>query len=52
MKYEEFKDNDTLELFKKSGGNILFTTVDGIINWGRKTHYGLLRLLLLAAVLK
>ncbi len=36
MKYEEFKDNDTLELFKKSGGNILFTTVDGIINWGRK----------------
>lgn len=36
MKYEEFKDNDTLELFNKSGGNILFTTVDGIINWGRK----------------
>lgn len=36
MKYEEFKDNDTLELFKKSGGNILFTTVDSIINWGRK----------------
>lgn len=36
MKYEEFKDNDILELFKKSGGNILFTTVDGIINWGRK----------------
>jgi len=36
MKYEEFKDNDTLELFKKSGGNILLTTVDGLINWGRK----------------
>jgi NADH-quinone oxidoreductase subunit B len=36
MKYEEFKDNDTLELLKKSGGNILLTTVDGLINWGRK----------------
>ena len=36
MKYEDFKDNDTLELFKKTGGNILFSTVDGIINWGRK----------------
>jgi NADH-quinone oxidoreductase subunit B len=36
MKYEEFKDNDSLELFKESGGNILMTTVDGIINWGRK----------------
>lgn len=36
FKKEEFKDNETLELFKKSGGNILFTTVDGIINWGRK----------------
>jgi NADH-quinone oxidoreductase subunit B len=36
MKYEEFKDNETLELFKKTGGNILLTTVDGLINWGRK----------------
>jgi NADH-quinone oxidoreductase subunit B len=36
MKYEEFNDNDTLELFKKSGGNIFLTTVDGLINWGRK----------------
>ena len=36
MKYEDFKDNDSLELFKKSGGNIFLTTVDGIINWGRK----------------
>jgi NADH-quinone oxidoreductase subunit B len=36
MKYEDFKDNETLEEFNKSGsGNILFTTVDGIINWGR-----------------
>ena len=35
MKYDDFKDNETLEIFKKSGGNILLTTVDGIINWGR-----------------
>ncbi len=36
MKYEDFKDNETLEEFNKSGsGNILFTTLDGIINWGR-----------------
>jgi len=36
MKYEEFKDNETLELFQKSGGNILITTIDDLINWGRK----------------
>ncbi|NTW32623.1 MAG: NADH-quinone oxidoreductase subunit B [Bacteroidetes bacterium] len=36
MKYEEFKDNETLELFKQTGGNVFLTTVDGIINWGRK----------------
>ncbi len=35
MKYEDFEDNETLELFKKSGGNILFTTIDNIVNWGR-----------------
>ncbi len=35
MKYEDFEDNEGLELFKQSGGNILFTTLDGIINWGR-----------------
>jgi NADH-quinone oxidoreductase subunit B len=36
MKYEEFKDNETLELYKKSGGNIILSTVDSLINWGRK----------------
>jgi NADH-quinone oxidoreductase subunit B len=35
MKYEDFNDNDTLELFKKSGNNILVTSVDNLINWGR-----------------
>jgi len=35
MKYNEFKDNDTLELFEKSGGGIFMTTIDDIINWGR-----------------
>src|SRR5665648_169301 len=35
MKEEDFKDNETLELFKKEGGNILLSTVDAIIDWGR-----------------
>ncbi|MFH1004605.1 MAG: NADH-quinone oxidoreductase subunit B [Bacteroidota bacterium] len=35
MRDEEFKDNETLELFRKEGGNIIFTTLDAIINWGR-----------------
>jgi NADH-quinone oxidoreductase subunit B len=35
MKYEDFNDNDSLEIFKKSGGNILLTSVDNLINWGR-----------------
>ncbi|MEI7595805.1 MAG: NADH-quinone oxidoreductase subunit B [Bacteroidota bacterium] len=36
MKYEDFKDNESLELFQKSGeGNFLLTTLDDLINWGR-----------------
>jgi len=35
MDYEDFNDNDTLELFKKSGGNVLLTSIDNLINWGR-----------------
>jgi NADH-quinone oxidoreductase subunit B len=35
MQYEDFKDNETLELLSKSGSNILLTTIDNIINWGR-----------------
>jgi NADH-quinone oxidoreductase subunit B len=35
MHYGDFKDNETLELLSKSGSNILLTTFDNIINWGR-----------------
>jgi NADH-quinone oxidoreductase subunit B len=35
MEYDDFKDNETLELLKTSGGNILLSTIDQIINWGR-----------------
>jgi NADH-quinone oxidoreductase subunit B len=36
IKKEEFKDNESLELLKESGSNILLTTIDDVINWGRK----------------
>jgi NADH-quinone oxidoreductase subunit B len=35
MKMDDFRDNETLEIFKQSGGNILVTTLDDIVNWGR-----------------
>ncbi|WP_211338074.1 NADH-quinone oxidoreductase subunit B [Mangrovibacterium diazotrophicum] len=35
MNYEEFEDNDSLEIFKKSGGSILMTSIDNLLNWGR-----------------
>jgi NADH-quinone oxidoreductase subunit B len=35
MEYGDFKDNESLELLQKSGGNILLSTIDNIINWGR-----------------
>ncbi len=35
MKYEDFDDNDSLEILRKSGGNILLSTVDNLVNWGR-----------------
>lgn len=35
MKYGDFKDNETLETFRKKNSNIILTTVDDIINWGR-----------------
>ncbi len=33
--YEEFNDNESLEAFKQSGGSIITTTIDDVINWGR-----------------
>ena len=33
--YDEFNDNESLELFKQTGGNIITTTIDDVINWGR-----------------
>ena len=36
MKKEEFNDNESLELLNKSGSNVLLTTIDDVINWGRK----------------
>ena len=35
MKYEDFGDNDSLEIFRKSGGGILLTSIDNLLNWGR-----------------
>lgn len=35
MEYEDFRDNDSLEILKQSGGNILMTTLDNLVNWGR-----------------
>jgi NADH-quinone oxidoreductase subunit B len=35
MEYDEFKDNETLELLKTAGGNIFLSTIDQIVNWGR-----------------
>jgi NADH-quinone oxidoreductase subunit B len=35
MDYKDFKDNETLEIFKETGGNFLLTTLDNLVNWGR-----------------
>jgi NADH-quinone oxidoreductase subunit B len=35
MKYNEFRDNETLELMKEKDGNIIMTTLDDVVNWGR-----------------
>ncbi|MEI6575145.1 MAG: NADH-quinone oxidoreductase subunit B [Bacteroidota bacterium] len=35
MKQEDFLDNETLDLLKQSGGSIMMTTLDDLVNWGR-----------------
>jgi len=35
MEYEDFGDNESLELLKKSGGNVFLSTIDNLLNWGR-----------------
>ena len=35
MKTEDFKDNETLESFRKTGGNIVLAKLDDIVDWGR-----------------
>jgi len=34
MKDEEFEDNESLALLKKSGGNVFMTSIDSVLNWG------------------
>ncbi|HZM14305.1 MAG TPA: NADH-quinone oxidoreductase subunit B [Bacteroidales bacterium] len=33
---DEFKDNETLEKLKEFGGNVFLSTIDDVINWGRR----------------
>ena len=35
MKQTDFLDNETLELLKQTGGSVMMTTIDDIVNWGR-----------------
>jgi len=35
MKDEDFGDNESLELLKRSGGNVFLSSIDNLLNWGR-----------------
>ncbi len=35
MKYDEFQDNETLELMKELDSNVFLSTLDNLLNWGR-----------------
>ena len=34
MEYEDFGDNESLELLTKSGGNVFLSSIDSLLNWG------------------
>ncbi len=36
IKEEEFRDNETLEKLTELGGNVFLSTIDDVINWGRR----------------
>jgi len=36
IKEAEFKDNETLDKLKELGGNVFLSTIDDVINWGRR----------------
>lgn len=33
---DEFRDNETLDKLKEFGGNVFLSTIDDVINWGRR----------------
>lgn len=33
--YEDFNDNEALEELQKGGSNVMISTLDSLINWGR-----------------
>lgn len=35
MKNVKFQDDETLELLKEAGGNVILSTIDEIVDWGR-----------------
>ena len=36
IRNDEFRDNETLEKLKELGGNVFLSTIDDVINWGRR----------------
>lgn len=36
IRNEEFKDNESLEQLREGGANVFLSTIDDVINWGRK----------------
>jgi len=36
IKNDEFRDNETLEKLKELDGNVFLSTIDDVINWGRR----------------